>query len=107
MLLIALASAVAQSFGRFTYGVLLPAVRDDMGITNTEAGFIGAANVGAYLLGTLIVAWATNRYLLLNVMRLGLIMATSGLILAGVADSPLPLAIRNIAIPINLLKNLW
>ena len=92
MLLIALASAVAQSFGRFTYGVLLPAVRDDMGITNTEAGFIGAANVGAYLLGTLLVAWATNRYLLLNVMRLGLIMATSGLILASVANSPLFLA---------------
>tara|TARA_B100000809_G_scaffold186401_1_gene184563 strand:+ start:1224 stop:1409 length:186 start_codon:yes stop_codon:yes gene_type:complete len=43
VLLIALASAVAQSFGRFTYGVLLPAVRDDMGITNTQAGFIGAA----------------------------------------------------------------
>ena len=92
MLLIALASAVAQSFGRFTYGVLLPAVRDDMGITNTQAGFIGAANVGAYLLGTLLVAWATNRYLLLNVMRLGLIMATLGLLLASVSSSPLLLA---------------
>ena len=76
VLLIALASAVAQAFGRFTYGILLPAVRDDMGITNTEAGLIGAANVGAYLLGTMLVAWATNRYLLLNVMRLGLIMTT-------------------------------
>ncbi len=71
---------------------MLPAVRDDLGITNTQAGFIGAANVGAYLLGTLLVAWATNRYLLLNVMRLGLIMATSGLLLASVASSPLLLA---------------
>ncbi len=92
MLLIALASAVAQSFGRFTYGVLLPAVRDDMGITNTQAGFIGAANVGAYLLGTILVAWATNRYLLLTVMRLGLIMATLGLLLASIASSPFLLA---------------
>ena len=89
VLLIALASAVAQAFGRFTYGILLPAVRDDMGITNTEAGLIGAANVGAYLLGTMLVAWATNRYLLLNVMRLGLIMTTLGLLLASVASSPL------------------
>ena len=91
VLLMALASAVAQSFGRFTYGILLPAVRDDMGITNTQAGFIGAANVGAYLLATLLVAWATNRYLLLNVMRLGLIMATLGLLLASVSSSPLML----------------
>ena len=91
VLLMALASAVAQSFGRFTYGILLPAVRDDMGITNTQAGFIAAANVGAYLLATLLVAWATNRYLLLNVMRLGLIMATLGLLLASVSSSPLML----------------
>ncbi|MDA0272542.1 MAG: YbfB/YjiJ family MFS transporter [Proteobacteria bacterium] len=92
MLLIALASAVAQSFGRFSYGVLLPAIRDDMGISNTQAGFIGAANVGAYLLGTLLVAWTTSHYRLLSVMRLGLIMATSGLLLASVAGSPLMLA---------------
>ncbi len=91
-MLIALAVAVAQSFGRFTYGVLLPAIRDDLGITNTQAGFIGAANVGAYLLGTLLVAWAANRYLLLNVMRIGLLMATVGLLLASVASSPLLLA---------------
>ena len=57
VLVIALAAAVAQAFGRFSYGVLLPAIRDDMGITNTLAGFIGAANVGAYLIGTLMVAW--------------------------------------------------
>ena len=67
-------------------------MRDDMGITNTQAGFIAAANVGAYLLATLFVAWATNRYLLLNVMRLGLIMATLGLLLASVSSSPLLLA---------------
>ena len=41
MLLMALSAAVGQAFGRFSYGVLLPAVRDDMGISNTLAGFIG------------------------------------------------------------------
>ena len=54
MLLMALSAAVGQAFGRFSYGVLLPAVRDDMGISNTLAGFIGGANVGAYLVGTLL-----------------------------------------------------
>ncbi len=56
VMLVALSAAVGQAFGRFSYGVLLPAVRDDLGITNTLAGLIGAANVGAYLLGTLMVA---------------------------------------------------
>ena len=47
VLLMALSAAVGQAFGRFSYGVLLPAVRDDMVISNTLAGFIGGANVGA------------------------------------------------------------
>ena len=92
VLLIAMAAAVGQAFGRFGYGVLLPAVRDDLGISNTLAGLVGAANVGAYLLGTLIVAWATSRYLLINVMRVGLVFATFGLLIASLAGSPWILA---------------
>lgn len=92
MLLIAAGAAVAQSFGRFAYGLLLPAIRDDLAISNTLAGLIGAANVGAYLLGTLFVAWATSHYRLLSVLRLGLMLSTTGLLLAAVAPSPLLLA---------------
>ncbi|HAH79868.1 MAG TPA: MFS transporter, partial [Gammaproteobacteria bacterium] len=76
MIIVALAAAVGQSFGRFSFGVLLPAIRDDLGITNTLAGILGATNVGAYLLGTLIVAWATSRYRLINVLRTGLVLAS-------------------------------
>ncbi|MDA8965803.1 MFS transporter [Pseudomonadales bacterium] len=92
MLLIAAGAAVAQSFGRFAYGLLLPAIRDDLAISNTLAGLIGAANVGAYLLGTLFVAWASSHYRLLSVLRLGLMLSTTGLLLAAVAPSPLLLA---------------
>lgn len=90
---IALAAAVGQAFGRFSFGVLLPAIRDDLEISNTAAGLIGAANVGAYLLGTLLVAWLTSRFKLLGVMRGGLVLATSGLLLAGLSNSPQVLAI--------------
>ena len=43
VIIIALAAAVGQSFGRFSFGVLLPAVRDDLGITNTLAEFVNAS----------------------------------------------------------------
>ena len=92
VLLIALAAAVGHAFGRFSYGVVLPAVRDDMGITNALAGSIGAANVSAYLLGTILVAWATSRFRLASVMRLGLVLVTLGLLIASLATGPWSLA---------------
>lgn len=93
VLMIALAAAVGQSFGRFSFGILLPAVRDDMGVSNTLVGFISAANVGAYLLATLAVAWMTSRVRLLQIMRAGLLLATLGLLIAAVATSAWILAI--------------
>ncbi len=91
MALVAVGAAVAQAFGRFTYGVLLPAIRDDLGISNTVAGSIATVNVGAYLLGTIAVALATSRYRLLVVMRVGFVFSTTGLILAAVAPGPVVL----------------
>ncbi|MDZ7827710.1 MAG: MFS transporter [Gammaproteobacteria bacterium] len=92
VLVIALCAAVAQAFGRFSYGLVLPAVRDDLGISNAMAGALGGANVGAYLLGTVGVAWATSRFRLLTVLRLGVALAATGLLLASLAASPLVLA---------------
>ena len=92
VLLMAVSAAVGQAFGRFSYGVLLPAVRDDMGISNTLAGLIGGANVGAYLCGTLLVSWIAGRYRLLAIMRLGLLMVVVGLFSGGISSSPAALA---------------
>jgi predicted MFS family arabinose efflux permease len=93
VVIIALAAAVGQSFGRFSFGVLLPAIRDDLGITNTLAGILGATNVGAYLLGTLMVAWATSRYRLIHVLRTGIVLATLGLLIAGATKGAWVLAL--------------
>lgn len=89
VLVIALCAAVAQAFGRFSYGLILPAMRDDLGISNAAAGAIGGANVGAYLIGTLAVAWATSRFRLLTVLRFGIVLATAGLVGAALSDSAL------------------
>jgi predicted MFS family arabinose efflux permease len=88
VVLVAVAAAVAQSFGRFTYGVLLPVIRDDLGLSNTVAGSFATVNVGAYLAGTVLVAAGTSRFRLLAVMRVGLVLATCGLLLAAFTPEP-------------------
>ncbi len=91
--LVAIGAAVAQAFGRFTYGVMLPAVRDELGISNSIAGSLGTVNVGAYLVGTIAVAAATGRYRLLQVMRAGFVCSTIGLTMAAVAPNALVLGV--------------
>ncbi len=86
--MIAIGAAVAQAFGRFSYGVLLPAIRDDLEVSNAFAGSLGAVNVGAYLLGTIAVAWGTSHYRLLQVLRVGLTLSATGLLLAANATGP-------------------
>ena len=93
VVLLAVGAAVAQAFGRFTYGVLLPAIRVDLGVSNTVAGTLGTANVAAYLLGTLVVAWASSRYRLLPVLRVGFAIATAGLVLTALTPNVWVLAI--------------
>lgn len=93
VLLVALGATVAQAFGRFTYSVLLPAVRDDLGVSNTVAGLLGTANVGAYLTGTLLIVRATARVRLLHLLRFGLGLSLSGLAIAGLAPNGIVLAL--------------
>lgn len=85
VLLVAVAATVAQAFGRFSYSVLLPAVRDDLGLSNSLAGLLGTVNVGAYLVGTLLVVRATSRLRLAALMRIGMGLSVAGLALASVA----------------------
>lgn len=83
--LMAATAGVAQSFGRFAFGVVLPAVRADLDLSNTVAGTLATVNVGAYLLGTVAVATLAGSLKLLAIMRVGFVFALSGLVLAAVA----------------------
>ncbi len=85
--LAAASAGVAQGFGRFTLGVVLPAVRSDLGLSNTIAGSLATANVGAYLVGTLAVAIMSSRLRLMAIMRIGLVISVGGLVLAAVASN--------------------
>ena len=95
MIAVVMASTcVAQAFGRFTWGVVLPGARDDLlGGSNTLAGFFGTVNVTAYLLGTLFVSWASSRISLVGMVRLGVSTSTVSLGIASFATSGPVLAI--------------
>jgi MFS family permease len=89
-----LSACVAQAFGRFTWGVVLPGARDDLlGGSNTLAGLFGTLNVTAYLVGTLAVSWAASRVTLVGLVRIGLVISTAALGLAAVAPSGPVLAV--------------
>ena len=91
--LIALASGVAQAFGRFTYALLLPAIDTDLLQSYALAGLIGTANVAAYLLGVIAVSALARRTAPAVMIRWGLAGTTTGLFLLWQAESALVLGI--------------
>lgn len=90
-------ACVAQAFGRFTYGVLLPSVRHDLAGSNRAAGLLGTVNVGAYLAGAIVVSGLASRVSLVRLIRVGLCLSTGGLLLASFASHIVVLAIALIA----------
>jgi predicted MFS family arabinose efflux permease len=55
-------AAVALGFSRFAYGLLLPAMRADLGWSYVEAGALNTANGAGYIAGALTAAWAAHRW---------------------------------------------
>ena len=91
--LVALASAVAQSFGRFSYALLLPAIDRDLLGSYAVAGLLGTANVAAYLAGTVAVSAVARRADPATLLRLGLVATTLGLGVLSQAGSAGALAV--------------
>ncbi|MDJ0769968.1 MAG: YbfB/YjiJ family MFS transporter [Ilumatobacter sp.] len=88
VVLVMASACVAQAFGRFTWGVVLPGARDDLlDGSNTIAGLFGTLNVSAYLVGTLAVSWLASRLTLVGLVRMGLVISTSALGVAAIAPS--------------------
>ena len=93
VLLVAFASAVAQSFGRFTYALLLPAINSDLLGSYAVAGLVGTANVAAYLLGTVAVSAVARRAAPADLIRVGLAVSSAGLIVLSQAGGAVALAV--------------
>jgi MFS family permease len=84
---------VSHSFGRSTYGLLVPAIEDDLGFSHAQSGVPSTAIYIAYVVGVLCVTAAAPRVEPITIMRTGLAVAALGLGLASLAQDLVLLAL--------------
>ncbi|MFD1751914.1 YbfB/YjiJ family MFS transporter [Salipiger marinus] len=61
ILALAVALAICLGIARFAYALLLPEMREDLGWTYAEAGWLNTSNGAGYLAGALMCASAIAR----------------------------------------------
>ncbi|TCS36096.1 putative MFS family arabinose efflux permease [Paucimonas lemoignei] len=84
-LALSLGAAIALGISRFSYGLLLPAMRADLDWSYFLAGAMNTANALGYLLGALVTPWlmrrlSPQRLLLAGAILTGIFMMVSGLV---------------------------
>ena len=66
---------VGMGLGRFSYTPMVPALIDNGAVSADQAGWIGAANLGGYLIGGLAVPWLLQRAAAPRILRACLILS--------------------------------
>ena len=82
---LALATAVSLGLARFSYALLLPPMRTDLGWSYLTAGAMNTVNAAGYLVGALLAPWWLRRFharpvLLVSTALTGLLLAAHGLV---------------------------
>jgi sugar phosphate permease len=82
-----LTTIAAHGFGRMSYTVILPAMKDGLGFTNTQMGLLGTGNFIGYLTMAIIGGFLAARFGTRIVITVALILMGVTLILTGLAQS--------------------
>ncbi|ARU03816.1 MFS transporter [Comamonas serinivorans] len=82
-LALSLGAAVALGITRFAYGLLLPAMRDDLGWSYLLAGAMNTGNAVGYFVGALATAALVRRLGVWRLLMLGMVLAAVFMLLAG------------------------
>lgn len=82
----AAAFAAAQGFGRFGFGLVLPSMRDALGLTNGEMGTLAGIGLAAHLLSTVPSGVLAARFGTRPVVAAGLLGTAIGLAWTGLAN---------------------
>ena len=74
---------VTNSFARFAYGLILPAMKTDMGWTYAQAGWLNTANALGYLAGAIVTMVLIGRMPVTRLFNFGLITTALSLLATG------------------------
>jgi MFS family permease len=85
--MVALTPIVSHAFGRSTYGLLLPAMEDTLGLNHSQTGLGGTVIYVAYLLGVIVVAALSRRCEPITIMRGGVAIGAAGLLWMATVNS--------------------
>ncbi|GII67098.1 hypothetical protein Skr01_71830 [Sphaerisporangium krabiense] len=83
---LALGTASALGLARFAYGLLLPAMRDDLGWSLAEAGAMNTANGLGYLVGAVATAVVARRRGAAATFRWGMVLIAAALAATAITD---------------------
>jgi MFS family permease len=80
---LALGLTVTNGFARFAYGLILPAMKEEMGWNYAQAGWLNTANALGYILGAILTMILIRRISPARLFAFGLITTTLALLATG------------------------
>ena len=81
---LALGLTVTNGFARFAYGLILPAMKSEMGWTYAQAGWLNTANAIGYIFGALLTMLLIRRISPARLFAFGMLSTTLALLATGV-----------------------
>ncbi len=95
-LALSLGAAVSLGITRFAYGLLLPAMRADLGWSYTLAGAMNTANALGYFAGALATPWLLRRFGASALLWSGALLASAFMALSGFFTEASPLLLQRL-----------
>ena len=95
-MVLALGAAVSLGVTRFSYGLLLPAMRADLGWSYTLAGSMNTVNALGYLLGALSMPKLLKRFDAVQILLIGSAFASMFMALTGFFTTAEPLLVQRL-----------
>ena len=94
--LLSFGPAVANSFARFAYALVLPAMREDLGLSWSAAGALNTANAFGYLAGAVLTRLLVERIGNRRLFQAGMIVTALGVLATGLTRDPDALALTRV-----------
>lgn len=84
---LALGVSVSNAFGRFAYGLILPAMRETLGWSYTQAGWLNTANSLGYVAGSILTLVLIRHISASRLFAIGTVATAVGLFVTGFNES--------------------